>query len=198
MNITAFIKTELVRSFSSSRSKEKAFLVAFFLWCGSVSWSHGYHLEFKVYDKETAYEIIDVLRKFGVEAKAINHQKRFVVYVKGAEKVSDTLAVLGASKAVLHLHETLALKNVRAKANLLSNYDVGNINKSLASSKEQLDTIKKLRENGVFDTLDEKLVEAAIIREKNPNASYEELAEILGISKSGVRHRLNKIVTTSL
>ncbi|MCL2861774.1 MAG: DNA-binding protein WhiA [Firmicutes bacterium] len=199
MNLTKLVKNELVRSFSSSfRSKEKAFLCAAFLWSGTVSSLHGYHLEFKVGDEDLAEEVIKCLKKYGIEAKAITHQKKRVVYVKGAEKVSDVLVVLGASKAVLALHETIVLKNVRAKANRLSNYDVSNINKTMESASAQLDAIKKLKEKGVFDTLDEKYIEAANAREQNPDASYEELSIILGISKSGLRHRLQKIVTIAL
>ncbi|MCL2255339.1 MAG: DNA-binding protein WhiA [Firmicutes bacterium] len=197
MSLTNIVKTELIRSIANSaRSKEKAFLSATFLWTGSISISHGYHLEFKVHEEEMADDIVRAMDKFGVEAKKIIHQNKFVVYVKGAEKVTDALAALGAPKAVLSLHEITVLKNVRAKANRLSNYDVSNINKSLVSSHEQIEAIKKLQERGVFDTLDEKLKEVAEAREKNPSASYEELAGMLGISKSGLRHRLNKILNS--
>ena len=53
-----------------------------------------------------------------------------------------------------------------------------------------------LKKDGKFDTLNSKLKEIALLREEFSDLSLEELATKCSykISKSGVNHRLNKIV----
>ena len=57
--------------------------------------------------------------------------------------------------------------------------------------------IRKLRASGKFDGLSEDLRELATLREENPESSLKELGNMLSVSlsRSGVYHRLNKIVS---
>ncbi|MEG1706983.1 MAG: helix-turn-helix domain-containing protein, partial [Clostridia bacterium] len=47
---------------------------------------------------------------------------------------------------------------------------------------------------GTLQLLDEKLKTIAMARLNNPEATLAELAEEVGLSKSGARHRLNKLM----
>ena len=51
----------------------------------------------------------------------------------------------------------------------------------------------ELQKQGILENLPAKLKESAKARQENPDASLGELAEIVGISKSGMNHRLKKL-----
>ena len=82
---------------------------------------------------------------------------------------------------------------MRNNANRAANCDTGNIAKQVRASNAQIKKIDDLIKSGEIKKLSRKLQETALARVENPNATYEELAEILGITKSGVVNRLKKI-----
>ena len=61
---------------------------------------------------------------------------------------------------------------------------------------EQIEKIEYLQKIGKFDILPENLKEIALLRQDNPDASLTQLGEMLNIpiGKSGVNHRLKKII----
>ena len=76
---------------------------------------------------------------------------------------------------------------------------LNNGGKSLASSNEQLELINKLKNTLDFDLLDDKIKTICIYKEKYPESSMAELAEIISaetekpITKSCINHRFRKI-----
>lgn len=83
--------------------------------------------------------------------------------------------------------------------NRLNNCEQANIDKIVFSSNEQLENIKKLKARTDYDLLDDKLKEVCLYKEKYPESSMGELAEIISIetnkkiTKSGINHRFRKI-----
>ena len=73
------------------------------------------------------------------------------------------------------------------------------MDKSISASNEQLELISKLKELIDFDLLDEKIQTICIYKEKYPETSMGELAEIISsetekpITKSCINHRFRKI-----
>ena len=51
-----------------------------------------------------------------------------------------------------------------------------------------------MQADGTLQSLSPKLQETAMMRVQNPDATYEELANMLGITKSGMVNRLRKII----
>ena len=66
----------------------------------------------------------------------------------------------------------------------------------IVNSSQNYSSLKKLKENKIFDKMDEPLKEIAELRLKNPNASLVELGKMLKdpVGKSGVNYRLKKIM----
>ena len=58
----------------------------------------------------------------------------------------------------------------------------------------QLDAIEKIRRLRGLEYLSEDLHAMARLREENPDSSLSELAEMSALSRSGVNHRLRRIV----
>ena len=81
------------------------------------------------------------------------------------------------------------------KINRIVNCETANLNKTINASIEQIEAIRKLKDTGSFEKMDEPLKEVAQMRLENPNASLVELGKMLKnpVGKSGVNHRLRKL-----
>ena len=168
----------------------KSYLKGLFLGCGSVSVNKKYHLEMAFSAQDMAADTIALLDTFGVSAKYTVRKEKHVVYIKSSDSISDFLALVGANKAVLDLANTAAIRSVNTYTNRRINCDMANTDKTVEASIRQTQAIEK-----IFSSLtDQKLIATAKARLDNPDASYESLAEILGVSKGCVKYRLNKLV----
>ena len=60
-----------------------------------------------------------------------------------------------------------------------------------------MNAIKELEKDGLLETLPEKLLETALLKKDNPDASLSTLAEMhaVPVTRSCVNHRLEKIVS---
>ena len=74
-----------------------------------------------------------------------------------------------------------------------------NLNKTIGASVRQLNAIKIIQENIGLESLSEGLMELALLRLANPEASLEELRSlsVQKLTKSGINHRFAKILETA-
>ena len=103
---------------------------------------------------------------------------------------------MGANSSVLKFEEIRVQREMNNKINRIVNCETANLNKTINASIEQIEAIKKLKQNKNFEKMDDSLKEMAEIRLENPNASLIELGKMLKkpIGKSGVNYRLKKIM----
>ena len=73
------------------------------------------------------------------------------------------------------------------------NWEVANETKTLDTADKQLLMIEYIDEKMGLHFLSDVLREMALARINNPESSLSELAEIIGLSKSGVRNRFRRI-----
>ncbi len=87
-------------------------------------------------------------------------------------------------------------KELNNKVNRRCNCDDANTSKVVEAAQEQLSSIRILRERDMIGKLPQKLQQAAIAREKHPEASLTELAAMMEppITKPAMNHRLKKLV----
>ena len=122
-----------------------------------------------------------------------------MVYLKESEKISDFIKLLNAYNSLFYYEDIRIYRDHKNMTNRLNNCEQANIDKIVFSSNEQLENIKKLRELKDFDLLDDKIKEICIYKEKYPESSMGELAEVIShetntkITKSGINHRFRKI-----
>ena len=83
---------------------------------------------------------------------------------------------------------------IRNNANRAANCDAGNIAKQVKAASYQIGLINEMKADGRLRRLSPKLQETATARVEHPDATYEELAHLLHITKSGVVNRLRKII----
>ena len=158
-----------------------------------------YHLEVLFKTKKKAEEFRTLLENFEIQGKVIKKRSGYITYIKDSEDIVNFLALIGANNGVLRFEEIRVLKDARNSVNRIVNCETANFNKTLGAAESQIKSIKLLKKKHKFNLLTAELKEIAELRLKNPEASYEEIGKMLEkpISKSGVSHRLNKIITIS-
>ena len=155
-----------------------------------------YHLEIGIAQKEDAERLIQYLKLFGIKSNVIEKGNQYSIYIKDGEEISKFLALLGANKSVLKFEAIRVQREMNNKINRIVNCETANLNKTINASIEQVEAIRKLKQSGNFERLDEPLKEIAELRLENPNASLIELGKMLKkpVGKSGVNYRLKKIM----
>ena len=179
----------------------RAYLRGVFLGCGSINdpKKSRYHLEFLIQDKEYANIICKLLNNYNLGSKVLKRENRYMVYIKGAEKISDFLRLISATNALLYYEDIRIYRDHKNMTNRLNNCEQANVDKIILSANEQVLEIQKLIDNEMFDLLDEKDKVIATYRLKYPESSLQELSEIIALetptklTKSGIYHRLRKI-----
>ncbi len=158
-----------------------------------------YHMELLVKEPEEAVFVQKLLNVFDLNAKILNRDKGYMIYIKEAEKISDFLKIIGADKAVMYFEDVRVYRDKKNKTNRLNNCEQANMDKVIQTAQEQLEDIKIIEDNDGLVLLDEKVREVLEYRKKYPETSLKELAEIISIetnksiTKSGLNHRLRKI-----
>lgn len=156
----------------------------------------GYHLEFDTKHKESAEYLRTLLLKDGFELKITERKGYYVVYLKGSEKIADLLGFMGAASGAFELYSVQIEREMRNTVNRRVNCETANTNKAAKASGKHLVAIKKIRKAKKWDKLPDVLKEIAALREEFPEDSLKELGEKTDppIGKSGVNHRLNRII----
>lgn len=193
------IETRVSDEIKENDQKVRSYLRGAFLAGGSVNnpEASNYHLEIYSSYEDHNNDICEMMNQFDLNAKTINRRNGFITYLKEAEKIADFLAIIGASSAVLRFEDVRIVRDMRNSVNRLVNMENANMNKTIDASQRQLEAIRLIDEYQGIATLPEKLRIMAEYRLENPDMSLKELGESIPggpISKSGVNHRLRKIV----
>ena len=178
-----------------------AFLRGAFLAGGSVTDpTKGYHMELATTHRTVAREAYTLMHEaLGFYPKTANRSGGQVLYLKQSEQICDCLAYLGAPLAAMGIMEARLEKELNNKVNRRCNCDDANTSKVVEAAQEQLASIRALRERGALEHLPQKLLQAAVAREGNPEASLTELAAMMEppITKPAMNHRLKKLVQSA-
>lgn len=175
-----------------------AFLRGVFLSCGTIANpDKGYHLEFVVQHNKLSADLLKILTNFTLGAKYILRKYSHVIYIKGSENIEDLLTMMGAPNSSLYLMGVKVQKDVRNKINRKMNFEAANMSRAIEAGLAQVSAIELIEQKQGLDSLSDELKELAILRKENPDMSLKELGASLSvpISRSGVNHRLSKIVS---
>ena len=174
-----------------------AFLRGAFLAGGSVTDpGKGYHMELATIHRSVARESYALMQEvLGFYPKIAARGANSVLYLKQSDLIADFLTFLGAPVSAMGIIETKLEKELKNKVNRRCNCDDANTSKVVDAAQEQLAAIRILRERGMLDKLPQKLQQAAIARESNPESSLTELAAMMEppITKPAMNNRLKRI-----
>ncbi|MGT2929514.1 DNA-binding protein WhiA [Streptococcus dentasini] len=175
----------------------RIYLRGAFLASGSIRdpESGKYQLEiFSVY-QDHAEDLAQLMRKFMLDAKVIDHKNGSVTYLQKAEDIMDFLLVIGAVAAKATFEEVKVMREARNDLNRTTNAETANITRTVTASMKTINNIIKIMDTAGLDILPAELQQVAQIRVDHPEYSIQQIADNLEIplTKSGVNHRLRKI-----
>lgn len=184
----------------SDKNRATAYILGAFLGSGSCTLPDeqtysktGYHFEIVFSNKYTACDFADVLCGFDILVKTVTRKDSVVVYAKSKEVISDILSVMQTYKCLKKLNKIVEFKDKCNNDNRISNCSVSNIDKTVTASVAQIKAIEIIAQTVGLQSLDANLFEVAEARLADKNASMQELADRLSISKSCINHRMRKL-----
>jgi len=203
-NIVFYLKKELglgeenrTSEIGQSRFKaccRKAYLRGAFMRSGFlVHPQKGYHLEIIAADKEEEL-LINFMAQLGLKPKAVKRRDRKVIYLKEADQVADFLGAIGSNRTLFSIEDHRILKQIKNDVNRTVNCETANLNRTVNAGMKQVEAILILEREVGLTALSPALFEIAEARLQNPSGSLKELAQKLGMSKSGVNQRLRRIM----
>ncbi len=159
----------------------------------------SYHLEISFPDEKLRDKAREVFEKCSFEPKAGKRRDRFILYFKNSEEIADFLGFAGASDAMYKMINLKLRREVSISVNRQNNFITANLKKVVKAKVAYINAIQYLINSGNYDSLPEDLHETARLSIENDTASMSELGRLHlpPISKSGVKHRLDKIVDIS-
>lgn len=176
---------------------QAVFVRELFILFGSVTDPQKqYHLDFSFKTEAERDAVCDIISSFGFDFRKTLRRGRFVMYLKESSAIEDFLVFVGAQNAAFDVMNSKIVHEFRNSVNRQVNCDTANIEKQLASVKKYTEAIKSLNESGKIEALPKELRETAQLRIENEQLSLADLGKLLNppVTKSGVRHRLEKIL----
>lgn len=196
------IENGIPERFSRSADLIREYFKGLFFSCGGIyvpslsdddEKRDGYHLEFRFDDSERADIIAEYLIKSGQNAKINERGALFLVYVKDKDEILNFLGALGLADSVMTLKRIIDERETSNSLNRAVICETANLDKTFTAASRQLLAIGLIEESVGLDSLSQILRDTARVRMEYPQASLNELADILGVTKSCLNHRLRKL-----
>ena len=163
-----------------------AFLAGAFLSCGTCSDPNkSYHIEFIAPYRTLSLDLLKILTDFGLNAKHML-----------STSIEELLTLMGAHMAAMEIMNIKIYKDVRNLTNRRNNFENANLTRTVYASYDQVESITKLKEDGVFPTLSDDLKMIAQLRIDNPDSSLREIGDMCDppLSRSAVNYRLKRLM----
>ncbi len=175
-----------------------AFVRGAFLAGGSVTDPEKrYHLELATAHHSVSRESYSLLLDLDFSPRETSRSGNSLLYFKQADAIADFFITIGASNTAMEVMTAKVEKEMRNTIIRQTNCDNANIDKTITAAQAQMDAIRLIAKEYGIDALPEPLKDAALLRITNPEASLADLATLSypPISKSGLSHRLKKIMS---
>ena len=195
------------KAFLKNENEMKAFLTGLYLGSGSLSVpcetgekrTYGYHFELNLQTKNHANLVAEVFSNFDIFPKIVERGEEFIVYLKNSELICDAVSLFGASKTVLDLMNKKVDRDMSNLMNRQVNCISANLDKTVNASIKQVKAIEIIQNTIGLENLPETLCEAALLRLGNPEASLNDLLQLMEtkISKGALAQRFDKIIKLS-
>ena len=104
-----------------------------------------------------------------------------------------------ATNCLFDFEDVRIYRDHKNMVNRLNNCEIANQEKTFSAALKQIELISYIKENDLADLLDEKAQIIITYREKYPDVSFQELADIISletdykIGKSGINHHFIKL-----
>lgn len=172
----------------------KGFIKGVFLSCGYIKDpKKEYALDFFMDNDETANKFYNILLQKNKKVFKTLKRNKPLVYLRNSEDIMDIMVLIGSIQSFFKYEEMTMIKDLKNKTIREMNWEVANETKTLNTGNNQIKMINYIEKTIGLNSLSGVLEEIAYIRLENPESSLQEIADIIGISKSGVRNRFRRI-----
>ena len=172
----------------------KGLIKGYFLSCGYIkSPEKGYALDFFIDTEDAATFLYYLFKKIGKRVFQADKKNKNLVYIRNSEDILDILIIINAVSTFFKYEDTIINKEIRNKVNRNMNWEIANETRKISTSEKQLKMIEKIDEAAGLNNLSDVLQETARMRIENPDLSLQELADLMNISKSGIRNRFRRL-----
>ncbi len=172
-----------------------AFWRGVFIACGRVSDPEvQYNLEFSLGNRAELF--MELFEKIGFSARFVSRKTEKIIYFKNGSALEEFFALAGMNSTVFSIINARINNESRTNANRIANCETNNIGKSVNASLKHILAVKDLEKAGLLSSLPEELERTARLRILHTDLSLSQLANISvpAITKSGLSHRLNKLL----
>ena len=174
---------------------ESSFLRGVFLAAGKIcDPERQYLLEFSLGERTDAFA--DFLASIDIKPNIANKKTGRVLYYRHSSKIEDFTGRAAMNKSIFAIMNEQITSDLDNYVQRVSNCTAGNISKTVDAAMKYNSVISRLHEANLLSSLPEELAATAMLRLENTDLTLAELARISvpPISKSGLAHRLNKIL----
>ena len=160
----------------------------------------SYTLEMRVKNTKRALLLSKAIETVGISTPSIIQRDKAVgLLYRNESAIEDFITACGTNGAVNSLFEfyySSLNKELINRENRATNCVASNISKTVEATELQISAIEALKSVKAYDDLPRELKISAQLRIDNPDMSLGELADlhVPHISKSGLNHRLAKII----
>lgn len=197
---TGLIKYRISDQIIKNECCVRAFVKGVFLGGGTViDPKKAYNLEIITPYMGLYNDFLDLLTRSGFEFKTVMRKSKYVLYTKRSDVIEDFLSFIGAFNAQMELINIKIDKEIHNSFNRSINIESANYDKTIDASVKHITAIEKIENKIGLDELPPDLKEIAQLRLDNKSMSLQELGKLLNppLGKSGVNHRLKKIIEIS-
>lgn len=182
---------------------KKAYFKGLFLARGSVyvpsvssdnEKKDGYHFELQLDDALFAEDVMEMLSDLRINTRMSDRGEHKLIYVKDKDEIVKILALLDLADSAMKLQSIIDERETANSLNRAVICETANLDKTFTAASKHLLAIGELKSRDKFEDLPKILKDTANERALHPEATLQELADILGVTKSCLNHRLRKIV----
>ncbi len=189
--------SEISETLARNECCRGAFLRGAFLGGGTMTDPQKtYNMEIVTYSEKIHNQFKKLLQEMGLGLNSLVKKNSFVLYTKNSDIICDALAYMGAFGSQMEILNIKIEREVRSNLTRTSNGETANMDKVIEASSRHLTAIAKIENKIGLDNLPDELREIAVMRKENKDLSLVELGKRCAppLSKSGVNHRLKKIL----
>ena len=140
------------------------------------------------------FTLLSEVEAFPLSPALASRKGGYVVYLKESGPIEDLLTYLGAPSAAMELMQVKMYKEVKNNINRKTNFETANMDKTYSASARQVAAIAAISDTQGLSSLPEELQELAQLRLAHPDMTLRELSGRLGLTRSGVNHRLQRLL----
>ena len=174
--------------------KARAYCAALYLEAGRLYTGEDYRLDLVLpQDERRQKELEAMLSAYDIHCHVVPARDKLRLSIR-REAVATFLALIGASSSSLTVTDYYVERSVNRSVTRAINCSTNNMDKAYRAATNQLWAIGVLKKAGVYGTLSADVRAVGDARLANPEASLQQLSDVVGISKATLHRRMQVIL----